>query len=358
MANPTLCPWIVPPPAPDVVVSMNATNEFPGHNCVGDGITNNTTNVGLCIADAITAGKTLYFPPGTYLLGSTVTLPSNADLLGAGVTSIFTMGTKVSETAMFSGNDRTGISVTNLRFQTSAYTDMVRAFSLLGLSGGTFTDLSFDKLRYGFNFGTHTSKATGNTFTGISATNCWSPMLLTHIEHSTFTDLNLSGLGSSYVGQTHMIYLCGGCHALTFTDVTLSSPGGNGYALQLYEEGLTQGPISDITFNNLIASDNASGSSLPLVMLGDQGISNITFNTLSLTSNKSDGQSMRSGYNVSNVVFNNGTYRGGRCVMGAYNNQSGGPFTFNTGTYDQPYLESQYAVEQGMSCTFNDMVHV
>jgi parallel beta-helix repeat protein len=51
---------------------------------VGDGVTDDTTNINLAIG-AISAGDTLFFPQGTYIVSSALTaIPSNTSVVGAG----------------------------------------------------------------------------------------------------------------------------------------------------------------------------------------------------------------------------------------------------------------------------------
>jgi hypothetical protein len=70
----------------DAAESLGYTVLVTGFGAVGDG----TTNDAASIQDAIdyvsdAGGGTVAFPPGTYGIGTTVTLPSNVRLLGAGV---------------------------------------------------------------------------------------------------------------------------------------------------------------------------------------------------------------------------------------------------------------------------------
>lgn len=65
-------------PAPDVPL-LNARD----HGARGDGVADDTAALQAAF-DAATDGRTIYLPPGTYLVTATLRLPSNAAIVGAG----------------------------------------------------------------------------------------------------------------------------------------------------------------------------------------------------------------------------------------------------------------------------------
>jgi hypothetical protein len=74
---------------------------------VGDGSTDDRVAIQACI----NAGNgTVYFPPGTFMLGSTVSLPSNVRLVGAGQfrTTIMALSSMTTQTTMFSNSGLSG----------------------------------------------------------------------------------------------------------------------------------------------------------------------------------------------------------------------------------------------------------
>lgn len=53
------------------------------YNAKGDGVTDDTTAIQNAINDAYTQKKSVYFPPGNYIVGSSLSLPSNITLIGS-----------------------------------------------------------------------------------------------------------------------------------------------------------------------------------------------------------------------------------------------------------------------------------
>jgi len=54
------------------------------YGAVGDGVTDDTQAIMAAVSALGASGSTLFFPPGTYLLGQQIALPSNSELRGSG----------------------------------------------------------------------------------------------------------------------------------------------------------------------------------------------------------------------------------------------------------------------------------
>jgi hypothetical protein len=84
---------------------------------VGDGVTNDTAAIQAAINAC--AGKTVYFPDGTYIVDSQITLISNTHLKGEGITSILKLATRTWSSingCLFNGTLRSNIEIESLTF--------------------------------------------------------------------------------------------------------------------------------------------------------------------------------------------------------------------------------------------------
>jgi hypothetical protein len=78
----------------------------------GDGVTDDRAAIQSCINAAAAAGKGVYVPAGTYLVGGTINLASNVHVRGMSRdVSGITMGAKSSQTAIISATNTKGHAV-------------------------------------------------------------------------------------------------------------------------------------------------------------------------------------------------------------------------------------------------------
>ncbi len=80
---------------------------------VGNGASDDTTAINLAIAAA--TGKKVYFPSGTYLVSSTITVTHSVVLVGSGMwTTLIKRTGDFGDTFFFTGNDGSGTSLTDV----------------------------------------------------------------------------------------------------------------------------------------------------------------------------------------------------------------------------------------------------
>lgn len=81
---------------------------------VGNGSTDDTTAIQNTVTAA--AGKTVFFPSGTYAVSAPITLANNTRMLGAGSSSIIAPLAGAGVTYFFGGTSKSNISIENLKF--------------------------------------------------------------------------------------------------------------------------------------------------------------------------------------------------------------------------------------------------
>jgi Major tropism determinant N-terminal domain/Pectate lyase superfamily protein len=99
-------------------------------------------------ANAYTTGATVYFPPGSYALGTTLVPASNVALIGSGIgnSTLYPFGTAAAVTLQASsGSPITNITMAHLTIdgarQAGAYNVAIKGIFLQYVSHGTFEDL-------------------------------------------------------------------------------------------------------------------------------------------------------------------------------------------------------------------------
>jgi hypothetical protein len=85
----------------------------PVYGAKGDGSTDDATAINAAITAASTAGGTVYFPPGTYIVGSVIKLLSNVRLLGAGWTASILKAKNTSNIVILEGEAYAGVGIVN-----------------------------------------------------------------------------------------------------------------------------------------------------------------------------------------------------------------------------------------------------
>lgn len=95
------------------------------YGAVGDGVTDDTVAIEAAIAEAIVSPfGIVFFPPGTYLTTTRITIGSNMSLVGVGAASVIKtdilvktdVNNHISSIDMFFGDSVTGIEISNLYF--------------------------------------------------------------------------------------------------------------------------------------------------------------------------------------------------------------------------------------------------
>lgn len=123
--------------------------KHPAFGAVGDGVTDDTT--ALVAALAAGAGAAVQVPPGDYLITSTLTVPSNTLLFGAGKASrIFTTVAGVNLLTVAAGSSNITIADLTLECSGANQTDAVgndSAVYVAGTSAAPITDVKITRCR-------------------------------------------------------------------------------------------------------------------------------------------------------------------------------------------------------------------
>ncbi len=292
------------------------------------------------------AGVGVSVPAGTFLIDDQLYLRSGVMIHGAGDTTVI-----YSERSgwMFYGSGRTNIGMRDMKIAGPGTTEAMTTTSGIALdeiTGGRFTNLTFDGLNFGFKVGSYPG-ATNMIVDNFVATNCVNPIFLGSVSYSSFTNLDLTA--NWYDSNLyHCIYMERNNHHLTFSNVTLH--GGSGYCLQLYfdyAEG--EGPGSDITFNNVVL--DATDGRYPLVVWG---YDDVVFNGITMI-NSADAtfQCVRV-RKCNRITLNDVTASGGTGLCGNYGGfeDTVADILFDTGTYNGPTLGG------GTGITFTDILAI
>jgi hypothetical protein len=86
-----------------------------GYGAAGDGVTNDYAAINSAIVAATTNGGIVYFPPGTYLVGTTLAPASNVTLMGAGPGASIIKGT--NDTTVITGSSLSEVTIRDLQVQ-------------------------------------------------------------------------------------------------------------------------------------------------------------------------------------------------------------------------------------------------
>lgn len=262
--------FTIPVAAASVLSYLNVRD----YGAVGNGTTADQAAFLSCMNAAVTAGKWVYVPAGTYRFTSTLTVISGAKFFGDGPTVSIIRGNEAFG-YMMNITGRTGIELDNLGFYSPTNTVSVDGIYLSGCTAPKLSNLRFTNLRYSIKTGSG-NQGTNYDFDDITVVNGVTGMYLSDIYGGTFDnmDINAANLGSN---QYHGQYMERNLNNLTFTNCTWS--GGGGYSLQMYITG--DYTSSNLTFNG--CTIDASSGRAPLVMTAS--FSDITFNDLNIIGN-------------------------------------------------------------------------
>jgi hypothetical protein len=122
------------------IAKNNATINVKDFGAVGDGVTDDTAAIQAAVDFVASAGGIVWFPSGTFLHGTTITLKSNVTLFGYGAVLKWSGGSAVQTTTASSGVTE-NIGVHGLTFDGGA--NASGCLALRSVYFGSFTDLSF-----------------------------------------------------------------------------------------------------------------------------------------------------------------------------------------------------------------------
>lgn len=237
---------------------------------IGDGITDDRAAILAVMSAASSAGKSVYFPAGTYLVSNYMTIPDNLTLRGASEdTTTLTMAAQESANMIFYATSGTGVSMSHLGFYAATKEGYVRGLTLSGVSGWTLQNLKFVNMEFGIKLG-NGDISTGLLLEDIDAIGCKQGLFLGDTIYSTFNRLCLEG-GTAGSNKDHPIYVARGNSYLTFNGLTLKVIEGEGWAFHIYD---SSGVSHHLTFNDVIADGGGDGG---LVYITDE-FSDVTVN--------------------------------------------------------------------------------
>jgi hypothetical protein len=307
------------------------------YNATGNGSTDDASALASCISAAVAAGKGVYLPAGTYLISSTLTLPSNLTMRGAGDTTIFTRTAQASwrHDGLIYIFDHETDSISNFhisycKFAQSSYLDSISSLRVLGAQNCSAKYITFENVDVGLKTGSSATIAHGWDVDHITATACFQPMFLACTHDSVFSNLDLdvpyTGIYEATAQRPHTIYMERDLNTLTFSNCVFKR--GRGYTVCMYNEGDVTGS-ANITFNNTIIDDSAGRN--PLNIQG-VGWTNIIFNGLVLTGNSSTQADPNVVINaaVTGVEFHDVVSSGGDYLIGG---TCDGTILFHEGTH-------------------------
>jgi hypothetical protein len=206
------------------------------YGATGDGSTDDTADIEAAVASAEAVHGTVYFPPGTYKTTSTLSLPSNTGLLGAGSdrTLLKYAGTGVGfswsgvlhdsiEHLAFDCSTGPASSCVQLTDSSSDSTAYVH-FSDNAITGGTYCMDLYSSYVYGVLW---------NSFYAVNFDSCGTHALYLHSTGSGFVNENtfqMMVLRASTNTQT-LAYVQGRMNLFLSVDASgMSGSGGVGYA--------------------------------------------------------------------------------------------------------------------------------
>lgn len=358
-----LCPfkkstYVPPPPPPPPLEGMLSVMDYGAH---GDGLTDDLDHIWDCIDAAVAADKGVYFPAGTYLISSTISIPTGDSsyngLLFRGATmatSKIKMATKAANTYMLVANNLDSFHVWDLTFTTTAvtYPSYVMGIAATGMQNSSVKRVRIENCDYGFKMGSG-NQAYNWVVEDFETSNigCLSLQPI-NISNSTFTRLTLDNQMDTGVGMC--IYVERECHYLTFTDVTCT--GGSRNCIQLYN-GYGTNPSDHIYFTNTIL-DNRGSPKYPLMV--DEMFSDCTFTDTICYGNAVDEPCIKLWGN--RIVFNglqatSGSMMiSGTCVDCSIDGTRNGALSAPWGTYDGSTYGTQIGTATG--CTITRMTRV
>jgi Pectate lyase superfamily protein/S-layer homology domain len=307
-------------------VLHNLDHDVRYYGAKGDGVTNDAAAIQNAVDAAASAGGTVTFPAGTFVVNATIYLKSGISVVGTPGQTILTMPPKSAVTFILSGTGLSNVTLDGLTFRASSYGDNVSGFYMVGAKNCQARNLRFENLDYGMKLGSG-PVASGWIIEDIVARNCRDAIYASYVEDSSFARLDLQAAHIVGTNQYHTIYLERELHRVTFTDVTLA--GGSGYSLHLYIG--SGGTSSDLLFENLVL--DATTGRRPLYV--GSGWSNVSFSNLTMKSGDGSAPCVVLG-SAQDITFDGFTASGGQALV----DTSGGVsphasrITFRNGTYD------------------------
>jgi parallel beta-helix repeat protein len=95
----------------DLVIKSGVWTDVRAYGAVGDGATDDST----AIQAAITANRQVLIPPGTFVVGTSLTVPSNTTIMGMGNTSILKADAASSPISILSATSVTNVLIKDLK---------------------------------------------------------------------------------------------------------------------------------------------------------------------------------------------------------------------------------------------------
>lgn len=275
----------------------------------GDGVTDDTAALQVALSAAGPSGV-VYFPAGTYVISSALTVPSSVTLLGSGFnttvikqtsttangfTATSTTALKISDLQVYGPSSGSGMGISISGSPTSyVYLRNVRVahFGSDGINVGDPIISRFDDTisalngGHGFNIGGTTS-ATGGTSCSFTAcyglANAQAGFYLNNLQYS-----NLSGCGSDTNGTGYYLNACvcvtlTGCGAES-SQVNTAPYVGNSFVVN---GGYGNSIISAFVYQNPAISYWVTGSATKIVMFAcsDNGPTGTATNSIKVDSN-------------------------------------------------------------------------
>jgi len=274
--SPVFCPY---KPSSSELPPLNAMTDLGLNNCIGNGSTDDRAHIIAGMDAAVAQGKRLFFPTGTYLISSFITLSStynNLYMYGDGATSSVFKMANPDPAIMFHCTGSTGNTWRNLGFTTSAVSNGVYAININGgCQNWTLDNLKFTNMRFGIKIGGTTVQSSAWTVSNIDMDNCRTGLYVQDLSYSTFTNLDIDGGGHTGTGD-HPLYVNVDNHYNTYSNLTLTNAGG--FCLHLNGDGGTVSTHQDFDTVTMI-SDTTDYSHCFTVdgYFSDCNLTNLTF---------------------------------------------------------------------------------
>jgi hypothetical protein len=248
------------------------------YGAVGDGVTNDTQAIIDCATAAVAAGKLCYLPPGTYK-AATIELPNNAQVVGAGATSIVKAASNDCNVFYLLG--KSGINVTDLAVYGYAAGSMAgdHGFRFSNTHNCVFERLTFNDIAFSLYFGGDISDSSNihiSTCTALSGNHTF--YFAAYADDVYVDGCTIDSRTSDGAGTSHHFYIPAYCEGLYVTNCTMSN--GSGFPIQMIDgPGCTNINFTGCTFTNTLAGAVISPDPA-------NGYGSIRFSGLSGTSNR------------------------------------------------------------------------